>query len=127
MENPNQISVTDANARSVKRDLFARRGFWGIGSAALAVAGISPAMAEDRSRRDPGPGNPALDTQTRIPCGRPARIQRAWFRPSSIRSPLRTSGFMKADGQEQPLSGPLAFGVADTHPARAGDGASSHR
>jgi oxalate decarboxylase len=32
-------------------------------AAALAAAGIAPAMAADRSRTDPGPGNPALDGQ----------------------------------------------------------------
>jgi oxalate decarboxylase len=63
MENSNQISVADANVSSVGRDKFTRRGFLGIGSAALAVAGIVPAMAADRSRSDPGPGNPALDAQ----------------------------------------------------------------
>jgi oxalate decarboxylase len=63
MENFNQISVADANGSSVGRDKFTRRGFLGIGSAALAVAGIVPAMAADRSRSDPGPGNPALDAQ----------------------------------------------------------------
>jgi len=63
MENPNQVSVTEANGRSEKRDKFTRRGFLGVGSAALAVAGIAPAMAGDRSRSDPGPGNPALDAQ----------------------------------------------------------------
>jgi oxalate decarboxylase len=63
MENSNQIKVTDANAVSGKRDKFTRRGFLGIGSAALAVAGMAPAMAADRSRSDPGPGNPALDAQ----------------------------------------------------------------
>src|SRR6266581_242780 len=63
MENPNQDSVTEANAKSVRRDKFTRRGFLGIGSAALAVAGIVPAIAADKSRSDPGPGNPALDAQ----------------------------------------------------------------
>src|SRR5438132_3420094 len=63
MEHFNQISVGDANVGSVKRDKFTRRGFLGIGSAALAVAGIVPAMAADRSRSDPGPGNPELDAQ----------------------------------------------------------------
>ena len=63
MENTTQVSVTEANARSVKRDKFTRRGFLGIGSAALAVAGIVPAMSADRSRSDPGPSNPALDAQ----------------------------------------------------------------
>src|SRR6266550_4765819 len=63
MENSNQISVADANVSSVRRDKFSRRGFLVIGSAALAVAGIVPAMAADRSGSDPGPGNPALDAQ----------------------------------------------------------------
>ena len=63
MENSNQISVADAIVSSVSRDKFTRRGFLGIGSAALAIAGIVPAMAADRSRSDPGPGDPALDTQ----------------------------------------------------------------
>ena len=45
MENPNQVSVTEADARSVKRDKFTRRGFLGIGSTALAIAGIAPAIA----------------------------------------------------------------------------------
>jgi oxalate decarboxylase len=48
---------------SVERDKFTRRGFLGIGSAALAIAGIAPAMAADRSKSDPGPGDPALDAQ----------------------------------------------------------------
>jgi hypothetical protein len=30
---------------------------------AIAAAGVLPAMAEDRSRSDPGPSNPALDAQ----------------------------------------------------------------
>jgi len=63
MKNFNQISVADANGSSVKRDKCTRRGFLGIGSAALAIAGIMPAMGADRSRSDPGPGNPALDAQ----------------------------------------------------------------
>src|SRR2546429_6362166 len=65
MKNLNQLSVADANVkvRSVSRDKFTRRGFLGIGSAALAVAGIAPAMAADRSKSDPGPGDPALDAQ----------------------------------------------------------------
>lgn len=50
MENSNQIKVTDANAKSGKRDKFTRRGFLGIGSAALAAAGIGTAMAADRRR-----------------------------------------------------------------------------
>src|SRR6202790_3779482 len=32
-------------------------------AAALAAAGIVPAMAADKSRSDPGPGNPTLDGQ----------------------------------------------------------------
>src|SRR5260370_31048467 len=63
MENSKQILVTDAKVRSVRPDRFTRRGFLGIGSAALAVAGIAPAIAADRSKSDPGPGNAALDAQ----------------------------------------------------------------
>jgi oxalate decarboxylase len=63
MKSHKQLRVADANARSITRDKFTRRGFLGIGSAALAAAGIVPALAADRSRSDPGPGNPALDAQ----------------------------------------------------------------
>ena len=63
MENSNQISVADAKVNSVRHDKFTRRGFLGIGSAALAAAGMGTAMAADRSGSDPGPGNPALDAQ----------------------------------------------------------------
>src|SRR5258708_279093 len=63
MKTSNQISVTDANVKSTTRDQFTRRGFLGIGGAALAAVGIVPAMAADRSRSDPGPGNPPLDAQ----------------------------------------------------------------
>jgi len=63
MEDANKISITGANVSSAKRDQFTRRGFLGIGSAALAVAGIAPAMAADRSRTDPGPTNAMLDAQ----------------------------------------------------------------
>src|SRR6267378_5555544 len=63
MKNLKQLSVANVNANSVRRDKLTRRGFLGIGSAALAVAGIAPAMAGDRSRSDPGPGNPTLDAQ----------------------------------------------------------------
>jgi hypothetical protein len=63
MENPNQISVGNVNVGSIKRDRFARRGLLGIGSGALAVAGMVPAVASDSSRSDPDPGNLALDAQ----------------------------------------------------------------
>src|SRR5438034_127781 len=63
MENFNHISVADANVSSVRRDKLTRRGFLGIGSAALAVAGIAPALAADTNRSDPGPANPTLDAQ----------------------------------------------------------------
>ena len=58
-----------------KKDLVSRRGFLGMGSAALAAAGmLSAAEAagqeqhpypakNDRSASAPGPGNPALDAQ----------------------------------------------------------------
>src|SRR3981189_91799 len=55
------------------KDKFSRRGFLGVGSAALAAAAgslaVSAAMAQenqprtDRSATDPGPTNPALDAQ----------------------------------------------------------------
>jgi hypothetical protein len=57
------------------KDMFSRRGFLGIGSAALAAAGmlsVDDAVAQDqkpnptlgnRSASDPGPGNPPLDAQ----------------------------------------------------------------
>lgn len=40
-----------------------RRDFLGVSSAALAVTGIAPAIAGDRSRSDPGPSNSELDAQ----------------------------------------------------------------
>ena len=58
-----------------KKDLVSRRGFLGMGSAALAAAGILSAEASaqeqqhpyptkgDRSSSAPGPGNPAIDSQ----------------------------------------------------------------
>jgi oxalate decarboxylase len=67
MEIPNQKTVADAE--SGKRAKFPRRGFLGIGSAALAVAGMAPAIRAlgqekgDRSKSDPGPSNPVLDAQ----------------------------------------------------------------
>src|SRR3979411_935969 len=55
------------------KDKFSRRGFLGVGSAALAAAAgslaVSGAVAQenksrtDRSATDPGPTNPALDSQ----------------------------------------------------------------
>lgn len=50
---------------------FTRRGFLGVGSAALAASGIlstanaaqSSKEADDRSKSDPGPTNPAIDAQ----------------------------------------------------------------
>ncbi len=62
-------------AEGVKKDIYSRRGFLGMSSAALAAAGMLPAAAasgqepksypdkNDRSASAPGPGNPALDAQ----------------------------------------------------------------
>jgi len=54
------------NADSTK-DQVSRRGFLGVGSAALATAvGVlsgAGAAAQDRSKTDPGPSNPPLDAQ----------------------------------------------------------------
>ena len=58
-----------------KKDMVSRRGFLGMGSAALAAAGMLSAAdaaaqeqhpyptKSDQSASAPGPGNPALDTQ----------------------------------------------------------------
>jgi oxalate decarboxylase len=54
------------NADSTK-DQVSRRGFLGVGSAALATAvgvlSAAGAAAQDRSKTDPGPANPPLDAQ----------------------------------------------------------------
>ncbi len=63
MENANHKAITGSNAESAKHEKITRRGFLGIGSAALAITGVMPAMAADQSRTDPGPGNPGLDAQ----------------------------------------------------------------
>ena len=65
MENARRITITASNAESAKHNKFTRRGFLGIGSAALAITGIRPAMAADRSGGDPGPGNSVLDSQNK--------------------------------------------------------------
>ena len=58
-----------------KKDMYSRRGFLGVSSAALAAVGMLPAAEtvgqeqkrspskDDRSSSAPGPGNPALDGQ----------------------------------------------------------------
>jgi hypothetical protein len=58
-----------------KKEIVSRRGFLGMGSAALAAAGMLPAAGTlaqdqkpypnkgDRSASAPGPGNAPLDTQ----------------------------------------------------------------
>jgi len=55
--------VNDADAPTGSRGKFTRRGFLGVGSAALAMAGIVPAMAAEPRRSDPGPANLPLDSQ----------------------------------------------------------------
>ncbi len=63
-------------SEDLKKDMVSRRGFLGVGSAALAAAGMltaSDALAQeqqhpyptkgDRSSSAPGPGNPAIDGQ----------------------------------------------------------------
>jgi oxalate decarboxylase len=62
-------------ADEIKKDMFSRRGFLGVGSAALAAAGVlsaADAVAQeqhpyptkgDRSSSAPGPGNAAIDGQ----------------------------------------------------------------
>jgi len=93
------------------KDRFSRRGFLGVGSAALAtVAGslaVSSTFAQenpaikigtDRSATDPGPSNDPLDKQNPDSECHPLPIPRAWFKTSNIRSLLRTSGLTKEDG-----------------------------
>src|SRR5438445_5302491 len=67
--------MSDDAKDDAKKDMYSRRGFLGIGSAALAAAGmLSVADAagqeqhpypakNDKSASAPGPGNPALDGQ----------------------------------------------------------------
>ena len=62
-------------SEGAKKDKYSRRGFLGMGSAALAAAGMTPAAEavgqeqkpypskDDRSASAPGPGNSALDAQ----------------------------------------------------------------
>src|SRR5213593_3509075 len=64
---PSKHIITAAGRRTLSvpaprnRD-FSRRGFLGA-SMTLAAAGVLAAKAGDRSRSDPGPGNPELDGQ----------------------------------------------------------------
>jgi oxalate decarboxylase len=51
------------NLRTLGKHDLSRRRFLGVGAAALAAAGIVPALAADRSKSDPGPANPTLDAQ----------------------------------------------------------------
>jgi hypothetical protein len=74
-----------------------RRNF--IGTAVAAVGGFSALQkvaGADRSRSDPGPANAMLDDQN--PDSMWPLTRRAWSKTSSIRSPLQTSVFTKADG-----------------------------
>src|SRR6266850_7560913 len=67
MKQPQDAVFAEANRKSRRSEKFTRRGFLGIGSAALAVAGIAPtirAAGKEKTRySDPGPGNTALDAQ----------------------------------------------------------------
>src|SRR2546428_13543597 len=141
MENSNQISVADANLSSVSRDKFTRRGFLGIGSAALAVAGIAPAMAADSSRSDPGPGDPTLDGQnpdSMWPPGTDSKslvptfkypfslankrvYEGGWSREVTVRE-----SDIPGNVQEQFLSGPFAVRIAGPHSTGIGHGAPAH-
>lgn len=60
IDTTNQITETDVNVPTLNRGKFTRRGFLGVGSAALAMAGIVPAMAADQSRSDPGANSRCL-------------------------------------------------------------------
>src|SRR5258708_2212279 len=68
MKDPHESLPFDSNMNTPNSDKLTRRSFLGIGSAALAAAGMAPIIhAADqagRSKSDPGPGNSALDAQT---------------------------------------------------------------
>jgi len=64
MNLPNVTRQATENFASFGQHDLSRRRFLGVGAAALAAAGIVvPALATDRSRTDPGPGNAGLDAQ----------------------------------------------------------------
>jgi len=64
MNSPIVTRQTTETFPSLGKHDLSRRRFLGVGAAALAAAGIVvPALAADRSRTDPGPGNPPLDAQ----------------------------------------------------------------
>jgi oxalate decarboxylase len=69
MKKINSVSVGSVNPAAARRNQFTRRGFLGVGSAAVALAGLAPvARAAERnvtakSRSDPGPKNLDLDGQ----------------------------------------------------------------
>jgi hypothetical protein len=100
-------------------DQVSRRGFLGVSSAALAAAvgalSVSSAIAQnqttshntsgDRTKSDPGPANPPLDGQIRIPSGRLRPIRKASSKISNIRFLSPTSASTKAAG---PAKSPFA-------------------
>src|SRR5258708_31316231 len=67
MEISHRTQITPRNP--VTGEKLSRRGFLEIGTKALAVAGVAPAILAagqynaDRSSSDPGPSNSALDAQ----------------------------------------------------------------
>jgi oxalate decarboxylase len=64
MNSPIVTTRTTEPFPSPGRHDLSRRRFLGVGAAALAAAGlVVPALAADKSRTDPGPGNSGLDGQ----------------------------------------------------------------
>jgi oxalate decarboxylase len=67
MKNSNQRAVTDPTSKSTNQpDTLSRRGFLGMGAAAIAAAGMAPALSSAEAAptpTDPGPKNPSLDAQ----------------------------------------------------------------
>jgi len=63
--------MSDSTAEKAEKEILTRRGFIGVGSAALAAAGILTASGatgqepgnskQDRSKSDPGPKNAPLE------------------------------------------------------------------
>ena len=93
--------------------IYSRRGFLGLGSAALAATGLVSATdaasqeqrpyptKSDRSASAPGPTNPPLDTQN-PDSNLPPPPTRAAYRRLSIPSRSLTNECKKVDGRARP-------------------------
>jgi hypothetical protein len=106
--------IDGAKMEDSRKDQFSRRGFLGVGSAALAAGMLSNAAGQnskqdskpapppyptkgDKNSSAPGPGNPAIDAQNPDSFLPPQTD--AGCRLSSIPSEFRTSACRKGDGR----------------------------